>query len=119
MNNIFRSRCRIAAGLLLFSSLASADRCEPPRIGLALGSGGAGGLAHIAMLEVFDELELRPDGMAGTSIGAVMGALYAAGLDAGEIKALFREFGGSALDPLSGLARGGEAPGWRDLLTVD
>lgn len=113
------SRMLAAGGLLLAALGAVAQDCPRPTIGLALGSGGAGGLAHIAMLEVFDELELRPDGMAGTSIGAVMGALYAAGLDAGEIKALFREFGGSALDPLSGLARGGEAPGWRDLLTVD
>ncbi|NGP54420.1 patatin-like phospholipase family protein [Thioalkalivibrio sp. XN8] len=83
----------------LFASAAP----PAPSIGLALGSGGAAGLAHIAMLEVFDELELRPQAIAGTSIGAVMGALYAGGLDAAEIGAVFREFGGSRLDLLSGL----------------
>lgn len=48
--------------------------------GLALGGGGARGLAHIAMLEAIDELELRPTVIAGTSIGALIGAAYAAGL---------------------------------------
>ena len=41
-----------------------------PRIGLALGGGSARGLAHIPMLEVFDELGLRPSVIAGCSIGA-------------------------------------------------
>ena len=57
-----------------------------PKIGLALGGGGAKGLAHITMLEVFDELNIRPHRMAGTSIGAVMGALYASGLKARQIR---------------------------------
>ena len=72
-------------------------------IGLALGSGGAGGLAHIAMLRVFDDLEIAPDRIAGTSIGAVIGALYAAGLSADQIHAIFDDFGGSSLDALSTL----------------
>ena len=50
------------------------------KIGLALGGGGAKGLAHISMLEVFDELGIKPCRIAGTSIGAVIGALYASGL---------------------------------------
>ena len=45
-----------------------------PSIALALGGGGARGLAHILMLEVFEELGLRPRIIAGTSIGAVFGA---------------------------------------------
>ncbi len=57
-----------------------------PKIGLALGGGGAKGLAHITMLEVFDELNIRPHRMAGTSIGAVLGALYASGLKARQIR---------------------------------
>lgn len=51
-----------------------------PTIGLALGGGGARGLAHIAMLEAFDELGLRPNVIAGTSIGALYGAAYASGI---------------------------------------
>ena len=58
------------------------------RIGLALGGGGARGLAHIPMLEVFDELQLRPHRIAGTSIGAVIGTLYAAGMSGREIRQL-------------------------------
>ena len=49
------------------------------KIGLALGGGGAKGLAHILMLEVFDELHLEPYVIAGTSVGAVVGVLYASG----------------------------------------
>ncbi|HSP24693.1 MAG TPA: patatin-like phospholipase family protein, partial [Saliniramus sp.] len=53
-----------------------------PSIALALGSGGARGLAHIPMLEVFDELGVRPTIVAGTSIGAIIGAAYCAGIPA-------------------------------------
>jgi len=109
----------LAAGLLPAGVVSAEDRCEPPRIGLALGSGGAGGLAHIAMLEVFEELEIAPAAVAGTSIGAIIGALHAAGLSADEIRELFREFGGSALDPFSGLLDDNGGPGWRDLLEID
>jgi NTE family protein len=62
-----------------------------PSIGLALGGGGARGLAHVVMLEAFDELGLRPKVMAGTSIGAVIGAAYASGMSAREIRAQMRE----------------------------
>jgi NTE family protein len=51
-------------------------------IALALGSGGARGLAHIPLLEVFDELGIRPAVVAGTSIGAIIGAAYCAGIPA-------------------------------------
>ena len=56
------------------------------KIGLALGGGGAKGLAHIPMLEVFDDLGLRPHRIAGTSIGAVIGALYASGMPGRQIR---------------------------------
>lgn len=56
-----------------------------PRVGLALGGGGARGLAHIPMLEVFDELGLKPSIIAGCSFGALVGAAYASGIPAKEI----------------------------------
>jgi NTE family protein len=56
-----------------------------PRIGLALGGGAARGLAHIPMLEVFDELGLKPSIIAGCSFGALVGAAYASGIPAKEI----------------------------------
>ncbi len=115
------ARCSIvaAAAWLLFTPPAAADECEPPRVGLALGSGGAGGLAHIAMLAVFEELEIEPAAVAGTSIGAIIGALHAAGLESNEIQDLFREFGDSALNPFSGLLEDSGSPGWSDLIEFD
>lgn len=72
----------------------SAGRGTPdalPRIGLALGGGSARGLAHILMLEVFDDLGVKPVAIAGTSIGAVVGGMYASGLSAAEIKSFAEE----------------------------
>lgn len=58
-----------------------------PRIGIALSAGGARGLAHVQVLSAFDELGIRPSRIAGTSMGAVIGAAYAAGMPAADIKA--------------------------------
>lgn len=56
------------------------------RIGLALGGGGARGLAHIAMLEAFDELGIKPAMIIGCSAGSLIGAPYAAGMSAKDIR---------------------------------
>ncbi len=47
---------------------------------LALGGGGARGLAHIAVIEALDEMDVKPVAIAGTSMGALIGAAYAAGM---------------------------------------
>lgn len=60
----------------------------PPRLGLALGSGAARGLAHIGVLKVLEEAETRVYGIAGTSIGAFIGALYAAGVPVQRMEAV-------------------------------
>ncbi len=57
------------------------------RVGLALGGGGARGLAHILVLEAFDELGVTPTAIAGTSIGAIIGAGAAAGLSGHALRA--------------------------------
>lgn len=57
-----------------------------PTIGLALGGGAARGLAHIVVLEAFDQMGIKPDFIAGCSIGALLGAAYASGLSAAEIR---------------------------------
>jgi NTE family protein len=62
------------------------------KIGLALGGGGARGLAHIQVLETLDELGIRPYRIAGTSIGAVIGSLYASGLSGKEIRELVHQW---------------------------
>jgi len=56
------------------------------KIGLALGGGASRGIAHIAMLEAFDELGIKPAAIAGCSIGALIGAGYAGGMSALEIR---------------------------------
>jgi NTE family protein len=53
---------------------------------LALGSGGARGLAHIAVVEALDEMGVRPAAIAGTSLGALIGAAYAAGMRGKDIR---------------------------------
>jgi len=52
---------------------------KPPKIGLALGSGGARGWCHIGVLQALDEIGVRPDVVAGTSMGALVGAAWAGG----------------------------------------
>ncbi len=56
------------------------------RIGISLGAGGARGLGHIRFLEVFEELGVKPSIISGASIGAIIGAVYSAGMDTKEIK---------------------------------
>jgi len=56
---------------------------------LALGGGFARGLAHIGVLKVLDELHLHVDAIAGTSMGAVVGGLYASGMSGRQIESLF------------------------------
>jgi NTE family protein len=64
------------------------------KLGLALSGGGARGFAHIGVFRLLEECGLRPDVIAGTSAGALMGALYADGYRPDEIMELFtgREF---------------------------
>lgn len=57
-----------------------------PSVALALGGGGARGIAHIHVFEVLDEMGLKPVAIAGASIGAVMGAGYAAGMSGAAIR---------------------------------
>jgi NTE family protein len=71
---------------------------KSPTLALALGGGGARGLAHILVLEVFDELGIKPTIIAGTSIGALFGAAYASGLSARHIRALTEETLGRRFD---------------------
>jgi len=59
---------------------------KKPKIGLALGGGGAKGLAHVPLFEVLDDMAVVPHMISGTSIGAILGAMYASGLSGKEIR---------------------------------
>lgn len=85
-------RARILAALLM-TALApplGAQECGPARTALVLSGGGAKGLAHIGVLAVLDSLGIKPDLVVGTSMGAIVGALYASGYSARQIDSLAR-----------------------------
>jgi NTE family protein len=86
----------LALGLLPGVGWASADEkvrepgAERPRIGLVLSGGGARGAAHIGVIRALEARHIPIDAVAGTSMGAVVGGLYAAGMTGDEIAEVFR-----------------------------
>tara|TARA_B100000768_G_scaffold34234_1_gene32839 strand:+ start:95788 stop:98010 length:2223 start_codon:yes stop_codon:yes gene_type:complete len=76
--------------LLLLShwSFSQEPERKNPRVGLVLSGGGAKGLAHIGVLKTLDSLGVRIDYVAGTSMGAVMGGLYATGYTGKQIDSI-------------------------------
>jgi NTE family protein len=76
----------LAALLLSFGPVGQAAGEGRPRIGLALSGGGARGAAHVGVLKEIERLRIPIDYIAGTSMGAVVGGLYAAGLGPAEIE---------------------------------
>ena len=79
-------RKAILAILLLFVLTSQANR---PKVGLVLGGGGAKGGAEVGVLKVLEEVGIEPDIIVGTSIGSIVGGLYAAGYSAIELDQLF------------------------------
>jgi len=75
--------------LLLAQALHAAEGVRP-RVGLVLSGGGARGAAHVGVLKVLDEMHVPVDAIAGTSMGAVVGGLYASGMSGAEIETLIR-----------------------------
>jgi NTE family protein len=84
----------LACALLASGPFAAAAQApnplERPRICLVLSGGGARGMAHIGVLKVLEELKIPIDCIAGTSMGAVVGGLYASGMTAAQIDATIR-----------------------------
>jgi NTE family protein len=77
--------------ILIFISPSFAQdsiRIKRPKIGLVLSGGGAKGIAHIGVLKVLEEAGIKPDFLCGTSMGAVIGGLYAVGISAKELSEL-------------------------------
>ncbi|HEV3285536.1 MAG TPA: patatin-like phospholipase family protein, partial [Steroidobacteraceae bacterium] len=71
------------AGYAQTSAESSPAAAAPPphrlRVGLVLSGGGARGAAHVGVLKVLEDLRVPVDAIAGTSMGAVVGGLYASG----------------------------------------
>jgi predicted acylesterase/phospholipase RssA len=82
---------KIVSGLVLTVALGArleAQACVPARTALVLAGGGAKGFAHVGVIQVLDSLGLKPDFIVGTSIGAIVGALYASGWSGNQIDSL-------------------------------
>ena len=76
--------------VLFFSQFTFAQEQKKPKIGLVLSGGGAKGFAHIGVLKVLEEAGVKVDYIGGTSMGAVVGGLYASGYNAAQIDSIFQ-----------------------------
>lgn len=94
-SNTFK-RCVLLFMLILVATICLAEDVEnelglqKPRFALVLSGGGAKGLAQIGVLKAFNEAGLKPDIVVGTSMGALIGALYATGSDPKSIDSLVK-----------------------------
>lgn len=91
--------CLLRTAFIIFlafvSSFASAQ--SQPKVGLTLSGGGAKGLAHIGILQAIDSAGLNIDAITGTSMGSIIGALYAAGYSGNQLEKIARDMDWSAL----------------------
>ena len=87
--NIFK--LWLFAIIILSPLFSNSQNIDKPKIGLVLSGGGAKGIAHIGILHALDSLNIEPDYITGTSMGSIMGALYAIGYSANEIDSIIRE----------------------------
>ncbi|PRX56686.1 patatin-like phospholipase family protein [Flagellimonas meridianipacifica] len=78
----------IISGIVAFSQ--ANNGLEELKVGLVLSGGGAKGLAHIGALKIIEEAGIKIDYIGGTSMGAIVGALYASGYSANELDSIFR-----------------------------
>ncbi len=78
-------------GFVCFEGYTQDIENDDVKIGLVLSGGGAKGLAHIGALKVIDSLGVKVDYVAGTSMGAIIGALYASGYSGNQLDSIFKE----------------------------
>lgn len=88
MKNIIAAIGVVFFGVFGIAQTTSTE--EQPKIGLVLSGGGAKGLAHIGALKVIEEAGIKIDYVGGTSMGAIVGALYASGYSAKELDSIFK-----------------------------
>jgi NTE family protein len=111
--------CLLAAALVAAPAATAQDRPpgERPRIGLVLAGGGAKGGAHVGALKVLEEMRVPIDCIAGTSIGALVGAGYATGQPAAEIEKFVTGIDWAAV--IGGVGRRSLEPIEQKRLTLD
>lgn len=81
---------------LLFLKTSAQEKVRP-KVGLVLSGGGAKGLAHIGVLKVLEEQGVKIDYIGGTSMGAIIGGLYASGYTATQLDSIFKSVDADAL----------------------
>ena len=74
---------------ILWGSNSWSQQQQDQKIGLVLSGGGAKGFAHIGVLKVIDSLNIKVDYIAGTSMGAIIGSLYASGYSGKQLDSIF------------------------------
>ena len=82
---------------LSLTKMAAQEQKHKPKVGVVLSGGGAKGLAHIGVLKVLEEAGVEVSYIGGTSMGAIVGGLYAAGYSAKELDSIFRSLDADAL----------------------
>lgn len=83
--------------LLVLASAFAQDQKSKPKVGVVLSGGGAKGLAHIGVLKVLEEEGIEISYIGGTSMGAIIGGLYASGYSANELDSIFNIVDSDAL----------------------
>ncbi len=96
LNSICTASCILLLLMMLFpetsfSQETKQDSVKRPKIGLVLSGGGAKGFAHIGVLKVLEEAGIKIDYIGGTSMGSVIGGLYASGYNASQIDSIFKK----------------------------
>ena len=86
MTHLRRWRLPAIVTLLFLIAPAMAEETDRPKVGLVLGGGGARGAAHIGVLKELERRRVPVDAIAGTSMGAIVGGLYATGMNATELE---------------------------------
>lgn len=109
-----RRNLLLGGALLLAGAPAGAQQCGPGPTALVLSGGGAKGIAHIGVLLALDSAGIRPDLVVGTSMGAIVGGMFASGYRATEIDSMARALPLSDLfaasSPRAPMAWGGRLP---------
>ena len=88
--NSMNKAATLLALIIVFATTLVSAQTNHPKVGLVLSGGGAKGLAHIGVLKVLEEEGIRPDYIAGTSMGSIIGGLYAIGYNSTELDSIVK-----------------------------
>lgn len=90
LHGFFRAAAAIVVTGLLYSPGLQADS-ERQTVGLVLAGGGARGIAHVGVIQALEEMQIPIDTIAGTSMGALVGGLYATGMSGEDLQRVVKE----------------------------